>query len=233
MKNLKIVFGVLFGLAVLWPFSCTPQTPECDTVYVESDAWKNERNKFVQMINQLTAENQALALERDGLLAEAESLRAQNAAALKQIQTLTGERNQAVAERDAEQVLRISAEADRDQAIAGMDAAVAERNELQARLDECLNRPDVSVDTITIHTRWDNPADSTKLWLFAGGKEIRPHTVYFETRELCFIPVVFDSLTTDMRKYQTEFIVRRVRDHLNAETKYFNIPRDPAEYIPE
>ena len=93
--------------------------------------------------------------------------------------------------------------------------------------------PTQSIDTIFLNTCYAQ-TDTNKVWYHGGDIDAYPHIIYFPTKELSMIGVQFnEKLTDDMKKYQTKFTVKRIRNHEDATTKYVNIPVDPSEYLPK
>lgn len=93
--------------------------------------------------------------------------------------------------------------------------------------------PTQSIDTVFLNTCHD-VLDQNKVWYHAGDPNVWPHIIYFPTKELSMTAIQFNEpLTEDMKKYQTKFKVKRVRNHEDATTKYVNIPVDPSEYLPQ
>lgn len=87
------------------------------------------------------------------------------------------------------------------------------------------------VDTITVTTCFEDYGD--KVWFHVGDPKTYPHRIYFPTKELEIIGIMFqDSLTLDMKRYQNVFKIERTTNHENGTTTYRNLFVDPAEYMP-
>lgn len=195
---------ILILLINLYPFGCDGQTkPDCDTIYIDHPGWEAERESFQQMIDRLTIENIAL---REDIVALGEQI--------TQLQS--------------EKVVLI--------------ATIAEKNDqiavLENDLAECLSKPGDTVfiptpadtvevlpppqvNTVYYNTRWDHYQDSTKYWLYAGGKGSLPHNVYIEFKENCLTLVQMqDSLSTFRKQFQTKFRLEQTINYEYAETTY-------------
>lgn len=75
------------------------------------------------------------------------------------------------------------------------------------------------LDTITVTPCFEDYGD--KIWYHVGDVNKYPHRIYFPTKELEFIGIMFsDSLTTEEKTYKTEFIIERNKNRLSGNTSY-------------
>ena len=91
--------------------------------------------------------------------------------------------------------------------------------------------PKEEVDTIFLAPCFDEV--EKKQWFHVGDTQVYPHRIWFPTKNNEFVAVMFsDSLTLDMKRYQTEFKVERRKNHLEAKIYYRNLYVDPETYLP-
>ena len=211
MNKLLVVFSITM-LAMMWPFSCTPQSGPCDPIIVEDPEMRAEIERLKGEITGLTDENAALMVQLNTLTAENVALREDMDALNAQISSLQG----TVASQQAE--------------ISNLRET---NNNLSAQLEECLNKPADTVEVIvevpvmpeptidTIYVTHSNDEKTNRRYFHHGTlEEIYPKQITFETKEFCMITVMFnDTLTKEVREADS-IKVKRIRDHENAVTSF-------------
>lgn len=76
-----------------------------------------------------------------------------------------------------------------------------------------------TIDTLTVTPCFEDYG--AKIWYHVGDVNTYPHRIYFPTKELEFIGIMFsDSLTTEEKTYKTEFIIERNRNRMSGNTSY-------------
>lgn len=125
---------------------------------------------------------------------------------------------------EIETIVEVIKEVERDSiTVGGVDYKVS---------DIELILPVQTIDTINVNTCFEDY--DKKQWFHVGPIDTYPHRIYFPTKELEIIGIMFkDSLTIDMKKYQGKFKVERTIDHSNGTTQYRNLYVDPLEYLPQ
>ena len=236
-------FKLLALLFVLWlyPFSCVGQTngtipnnDSCDTIFIEDPS-------VDAMIKRLTEENLA-ALEN---IATLENTVADNETTIRRLNDII--------ETDGQTMTELSIKVDgltSDLALANkqleacqnqapeIDTVFVEKDFITVNGKEYkvaeieLIVPTEEIDTIELTICWRDP--EKKVWLHATDNiDVYPHLIHIPTKEKGLIPVTFtDSLTLDMKRYQTTWKMMRVINHQKGETQYKNLYVDPSTYLP-
>ena len=209
---MKTVCGILLVMAVLWPFSCTPQSGitvgsgDCDTVYIESpeiEAMNNGMKACKEMVEKLTAENMELTDQNESITANLAS-------------AMTTIKSQQATIKNQETVI---------------SDLTADNTRLEGLLQECLDKPADTVelivevmpkpviDTVIV----THCADSTKntTWFHHGGIDTPyPKDISFATKEFAFTRVTFNTPLTDSIKVQKSYKLKRKKDFENARTTF-------------
>jgi hypothetical protein len=197
---MKKIIGVLFIIAVLYPFSCTPQSgiqiggDGCDTVFIESPEIDKQFSDLNDMINQLTEQNMTLTENNESLMS---TLVLKNA----EIATLTTQRD------DLALLLQQCQDTPPD---------VVRDTVYVDKIIEVI--PEPLIDTVTV----THCADSTKntTWFHHGGISGYPHDITFSTKEYGMTRITFkDSLTNEI-KVQKSYKLKRTKDFENARTTF-------------
>lgn len=235
MNTKLLSITILITIAMLYPFSCTPQVgvpvggDGCDTIFIEDPGLNEQIENFQQMIERLTVENQTLMDENAGLKTEVTGLESTVAI---QVQTIS--------ERDSEILNQKKVIATNEDDIATLEAKVTElenrppetvTDTIYKELDYItvagteykvsdieLIRPYKAIDTVTV----THCADSTKntTWFHHGGVSGYPHDITFATKEYGMTRITFkDSLTNEI-KVQKSYRLKRTRDYTEAKTLY-------------
>jgi hypothetical protein len=191
---MKKVFGILAVMAVLWPFSCTPQSEGinvggdgCDTVYIEGP----EIGEFQRELARLREENRLFQND----LKEAETFIEEKDAIIADLTVTNATLNDQL-----QQCLNKPA-----------DTVYIDK------IVEVMPKP--IIDTVVV----THCADSTKntTWFHHGGIDTPyPKDISFATKEFAFTRVTFNTPLTDSIKVQPSYKLRRTRDFENARTTF-------------
>lgn len=204
--NKFLVLVSVVVLAMLWPFSCMPQSkPPCDPIIVEDPVLRAEIDSLQTMIVDLTAENKLIREDADALREQVATLTTSNEALL-----------QTVSEKNAE------------------IANLRETNQtLSDQLQACLDKPSDTVEVVVevpvmpeptidiIYVSHSNPDKTNRRFFHHGTLDpVYPKYISFETTELCMIQVLFKEELTQVIREADSIQVKRTKDHENAQTLY-------------
>lgn len=215
-------FYLLLAISLLSFFSCEaqiktlPTDPDgCDTVYVESPLFQ----KCADDLYQATAD----------ILAKTAHIKTLNGVIVNNNTTISNKN-------DEIEALEVALAKKPDTIYETIhDSIILDYiivNNIRYKVSEIeLILPKQTIDTVSINTCFEDFEE--KQWFHVGEVNIYPHRIYFPTKELEIIGVMFtDSLTTDMKKYQNKFKIERTVDHSTGTTKYKNLYVAPSEYLP-
>lgn len=199
--NKFLVLVSIVALAMLWPFSCTPQSkPDCDPIYVEDPALQEEIRNLNQMIQDLTAENVAIREDMDALNLQVASL-----------QKTISERDTRILELTQENTnLRVQ--------LAECTSKPADTVYVDVPVEvPVMPKPTIS-EVVVSHS---NPDVGNRRFFHRGGIDIPyPKWILFETTDACLIECLFETELTQEIREAASLRLEKTIDHENGRTTY-------------
>lgn len=221
MKKLLTITAVL-----LW-WSCTPQTNDCEPVYIDNPAQEKQIKSLTDEIERINAEmadktaeilqHLATIAQREQVISDMEDTIAEKNSQISSLGTI-------VADQDAQLIaLRAELEEKPDTIYQTITETVTDTLYLTEVVTDTLYidtpvMPEPTVDEVWISHSNDDKANR-RFFHYGSFEDPYPKNIAFETKEYCMITVLFPDDLANYREADS-LLVRRIQDHELAETRY-------------